>query len=153
MTVCVASQLMEVDCAGPYAAKQRRERRLRAAWKHEQLSVAMALAGAQHHSAPRSTGPETNEAPRGQDTAKAAGRRPDEPVEPGAQWVDAALSERAAEVPSLVYLPDQWSEVLLDSPAVRFLAKKRKEEEEKERERTLRSLMRRVRSRSALGSS
>ena len=33
------------------AAKRRRERRLRSAWRHEQLSVAMALAGAAHHSA------------------------------------------------------------------------------------------------------
>ena len=33
------------------AAKRRRERRLRSAWRHEQLSVAMALAAVAHHSA------------------------------------------------------------------------------------------------------
>ena len=33
-------------------AMRRRERRLRAAWRHEQLSVRMALAAAQHHSTP-----------------------------------------------------------------------------------------------------
>ena len=33
------------------AAVRRRERRLRSAWRHEQLSVAMALAAAAHHSA------------------------------------------------------------------------------------------------------
>ena len=87
----------------------------------------MALAEVLHHSG--DVGSEQHVAPRGQKTASAAGRRPDELVEPGAQWVDAALSYTAAEVPSLVYLPDQWSEVLLDSPVVRFLAKKRKEKE------------------------
>ena len=54
------------------AAKRRRERRLRAAWRHEQRSVRIALAAAQHHSAPRSAGPETHNAPRGQTTARAA---------------------------------------------------------------------------------
>ena len=54
------------------AAKRRRERRLRAAWRHEQLSVRMALAAAQHHSAPKCAGPEKHEAPRGQTTARAA---------------------------------------------------------------------------------
>ena len=53
------------------AAKRRRERRLRADWRHEQLSVRMALAAAQHHSAPKCAGPETHEAPRGQTTAAA----------------------------------------------------------------------------------
>ena len=33
------------------AAVRRRERRLRSAWRHEQFSVAMALAAAAHHSA------------------------------------------------------------------------------------------------------
>ena len=45
---------------------------MRAAWRHEQLSVRMALAAAQHHSAPKCAGPETHEAPRGQMTARAA---------------------------------------------------------------------------------
>ena len=45
---------------------------MRAAWRHEQLSVRMALAAAQHHSAPKCAGPETYVAPRGQTTARAA---------------------------------------------------------------------------------
>ena len=56
---------MEYDREGTSsAAKRRRERRLRAAWRHEQLSVRMALAAAQHHSAPKCAGPETHEAHR-----------------------------------------------------------------------------------------
>ena len=51
------------------AAKRRRERRLRSAWRHEQLSVAMAVAAALHHSAQRGAGPATYSAPRGQKTA------------------------------------------------------------------------------------
>ena len=51
------------------AAKRRRERRLRSAWRHEQLSVAMAVAAALHHSAQRGAGPATYSAPRGQTTA------------------------------------------------------------------------------------
>ena len=45
---------------------------MRAAWRHEQLSVRMPLAAAQHHSAPKCAGPEKHEAPRGQTTARAA---------------------------------------------------------------------------------
>ena len=45
------------DCG---AARRRRERRLRSAWWHEQLSFAMALAAAAHHSA------QPNAAQRGQ---------------------------------------------------------------------------------------
>ena len=46
------------------AARRQRERRLRSAWRHEQLSVAMALAAASHHSvqqygAPRGQKPAT----------------------------------------------------------------------------------------------
>ena len=51
------------------AAKRRRERRLRSAWRHEQLSVAMAVAAALHHSAQRGARPATYSAPRGQKTA------------------------------------------------------------------------------------
>ena len=51
------------------AAKRRRERRLRSAWRHEQLSVAMAVAAALHHSAQRGAGPASSSAPRGQKTA------------------------------------------------------------------------------------
>ena len=56
--------------------QRRRERRLRGAWRHEQLSVKVALAAAQHHSAPKRAVPRTHEALRVQTTATAAGKRP-----------------------------------------------------------------------------
>ena len=48
---------------------------MRAAWRHEQLSVRMALTAAQHHSAPKCSGLETHEAHTGQTTSRAAGKR------------------------------------------------------------------------------
>ena len=53
------------------AARRRRERRLRAQWRHEQQTVAMALAAATHHSAQRGEWRDLYEAPRGQRTASA----------------------------------------------------------------------------------
>ena len=53
------------------SARRRRERRLRAQWRHEQQTVAMALAAATHHSAQRGEWRDLNEAPRGQRTASA----------------------------------------------------------------------------------
>ena len=53
------------------SARRRRERRLRAQWRHEQQTVAMALAVATHHSAQRGEWGDLNEAPRGQRTASA----------------------------------------------------------------------------------
>ena len=49
------------------AAKRRRDRRLRMHWRHEQLTLQMALAAALHHS--RDVGPVTNNALRSQRTA------------------------------------------------------------------------------------
>ena len=63
--VTLAVTMADGDRAVTSAAKRRRERRLRAAWKHEQLSVAMALAAATHHSAPRSECRVPNDAIRG----------------------------------------------------------------------------------------
>ena len=51
------------------AAKRRRDRRLRMHWRHEQLTLRMALAAALHHS--RDVGPVTYNALRSQKTAKA----------------------------------------------------------------------------------
>ena len=48
----------------------RRERRLRAQWRHEQQSIAMALAAAQHHSAPKSAGPVLQNVLRNQNTVR-----------------------------------------------------------------------------------
>ena len=81
------------------AAKRRRETRLRAAWRHEQLSVRMALAAAQHHSAPKCAGPETHVAPRGQTKARAAA---------GAQHFSLDLDEAPAAGGSR---PDRLTEV------------------------------------------
>ena len=108
----------------------------------------MALAEATHHAAPR--GPQTARAqeeveretynvPRHQNTPP-LGTRPGLPSEPERQWVDAALSHRAAGVPSLETLPVRAWEGL-DSSTVRFLAKKWKEEEE-EKERVQRERQR-----------
>ena len=52
------------------SARRRRERRLRAQWRHEQQSIAMALAAAQHHSAPKSAGPVSHNVLRNQNTAR-----------------------------------------------------------------------------------
>ena len=54
---------------GSRAAKRRRGRRLRMHWRHEQLTLQMALAAALHHS--RDVGPVTYNAPRSQRTANA----------------------------------------------------------------------------------
>ena len=51
------------------AAKRRRDRRLRMHWRHEQLTLQMALAAALHHS--RDVGPVTYNALRSQQTARA----------------------------------------------------------------------------------
>ena len=87
------------------AGRRRRERRLRSAWRHEQLSVAMALAAAAHHSVQpnatlrrqktgtRASGEEVHEA----DDALRGLRRPPPEVQPGV-LEDPALqlgSERA----------------------------------------------------------
>ena len=54
---------------GSGAAKRRRDRRLRMHWRHEQLTLQMALAAALHHS--RDVGPVTYNALRSQKTARA----------------------------------------------------------------------------------
>ena len=98
---------MEVDCDGASAAKRRRERRLRQFLRHERLSVAMALAAAQRHSAPKSAGPETYEAPRRQNTAK-AGRRPGVLEDPEPQVGAVTVGYVAAPGPLLVVAVAGW---------------------------------------------
>ena len=53
------------------AAKRRRDRRLRMRWRHEQLTLQVALAAALHHG--RDVGPVTNNALRSHRTARAGG--------------------------------------------------------------------------------
>ena len=107
---------------GSVAAKRRRDRRLRMHWRHEQLTLQMALAAALHHS--RDVGPvtyndlrsqktaraeATNTAPRSQTTSVAGdtkffwqfdevlgGTRPDHTVE---QIVDTVLFAPSLDVP------------------------------------------------------
>ena len=68
------------------AARRRRERRLRQHWRHEQLTLRMALATFQHHSAPR--GQRTARAREGGSETKntAEDRRTPPPEEPGTQY-------------------------------------------------------------------
>ena len=114
-------------------AKQRRERRLRQFLRHERLSVAMALAAAQHHSAPKSAGPETYEALRGQNTAK-AGRRPGVLKDPEPQGRAGTDGYVAAPVPLLVVASLAGGDEV-DATTVSFLLRKalalKEEEEEK----------------------
>ena len=71
------------------AAKRRRERRLRQWQRHERMTVAMALAEATHHSAPRS-----------QNTPH-AGARPGILAEPGPQRSDRSLWRSVDDLPTL----------------------------------------------------
>ena len=107
-----AADMMNVDGATG-AARRRRERSLRSAWRHEQLSVAVALAAATHHSAQQYGAPrsqktttrateveehEKNEAPRRLEPPP-PGERPGLPLEHGPQRV-IALCDTPQEPPS-----------------------------------------------------
>ena len=90
------------------AAKRRHERRLRQWHRHERMTVAMALAEATHHAAPR--GPKTARAgevehaahygPRAQETPP-PGARPGILAEPGLQRSDRIVRRSSGEVPLL----------------------------------------------------
>ena len=107
-----AADMMNVDGATG-AARRRRERSLRSSWRHEQLSVAVALAAATHHSAQQYGAPrsqktatrateveehEKNEAPRRLEPPP-PGERPGLPLEHGPQRV-IALCDTPQEPPS-----------------------------------------------------
>ena len=67
-----SSPVVDVSVHGDHgsgAAKRRRDRRLRMHWRHEQLTLQMALAAALHHS--RDVGPVSYNALRSQRTARA----------------------------------------------------------------------------------
>ena len=70
-----AIAMLLYDDHGGGAAKRRRDRRLRMHWRHEQLTLQMALAAAIHYS--RDVGPASYNAPRSQRTAR-AGREEEE---------------------------------------------------------------------------
>ena len=58
--------IMAAFDSGTFAAKRRRERRLRSWWRHARMSIAAVLATASHHSYPKVD--TKNDAPRGQKT-------------------------------------------------------------------------------------
>ena len=71
-----------VDIAAGAARRRRTERRLRAYLRYARMTVAMALAEASHHTAPR--GQRTARA-RGWVLEEVHGRVPEEPTPPGAR--------------------------------------------------------------------
>ena len=138
------------DREGASAAKRRRERRLRQFLRHERLSVAMALAAAKHHSAPKSAGPESYEALRGQNTAK-AGKRPSVLTEPEPQGAAVTVGYVAAPGPLLVVASLAGGDEV-DVTTVSYLLKAalvlKKEEEERKvqerKERVMRDIHRKI---------
>ena len=138
------------------AAKRRRERRLRCHWKHECLSVRMAVAAARHHSS-GSEGVEgvTYVAPR-RPKPPLPGKRPGLPPEPAPQVRAATVGYVAAAGPLLVP-PVLGGGDTLDDATVSFLlaqsllerqelqemvaAAKRREEVRLEREEAVREVL------------
>ena len=121
------------DGAGTSSARRRRERRLHSWAKHERMTVAIALAEALHHSAPKVRAEPYN-APQSQMTARAAGTRPGGLQDPEPQGRAVTVGNVAAPVPSLAgpLLAGAASEAV-DSSSLRFLTaaalRKLKEEE------------------------
>ena len=142
------------DCGT--SARRRRERRLRSAWRHEQLSVAMALAAATHNSAQPNAAlrgqkmgngaseeevHETNDALRGLKRPH-PGERPGNLAEPGPQRSDRSLRHSSGNAPLLVVATlaaaaaDGVDAATLAFLTVCVLEDRRKEEqEEKEKEK------------------
>ena len=137
--------MADVEHAG--AAKRRRERRLRQWHRHERMTVAMAVAEATHHSAPRRQKTATaireveeqatHDGLRAQ-TAPPPGMRPGILPEPGPQRSDRCLRRSAGDTP-LLAVPSLAGGDGADDAAVAFLVRqtllereeeKRKEEEE-----------------------
>ena len=131
--------MADVEHAG--AAKRRRERRLRQWHRHERMTVAMAVAEATHHSAPRRQKTATaireveEQATHGglrAQTAPPPGMRPGILPEPGPQRSDRCLRRSARNTP-LLAMPSLAGGDGADDTAVAFLVRreeKRKEEEE-----------------------
>ena len=125
---------------------RRRQRRLRQWHRHERMTVAMALAEATHHAAPR--GRKTARAGEGveheqHDGLRALkpplpGVRPGSLFDPGPQRSDRTVRHSAGDTPLLV-VPALRGDDGVDGTTLRFLLeqnlslKKKQEEEEKER--------------------
>ena len=112
-------------------------RRPRAARRHEQLSIAMAVAAVSHHSAPRSERPGKKKALRGQKTATEGGHRSGVLTEPEPHGRGASTDGYvAAPVPSLaVPLLACAAGEVVDSSSLQYLtaaALRQREEGKKE---------------------
>ena len=108
----------------PGSTRRRRERRLRSILRHERQTVAMELAAALHHSG---GGREKYVGRRARKTAS-SGTRPRVLKDPGARWVDAALSHRAACAPSVAMpsLTDAGGEAVDRGPFLALKEEKRR---------------------------
>ena len=165
-TQAVASLLMAArDVGGGTASARRwRERRQRS-WRHEQLSVAAALASARHHSAApgvvsrheaqqHEVEQDTYDGLRAQNTPP-AGSRPGVLQDPGPPWVEAVtVGYVAAGAPSLVVAPVAAHDEL-DTAFVQYLLQQsllaraeeeeaREQEEDKRREEAVVTRMQRL---------
>ena len=133
--------MADVEHAG--AAMRRRQRRLRQWHRHERMTVAMALAEATHHAAPR--GPKTARAGEGVEHEQHVGLRALKPPLPGVrpgslfdsgpQRSDRTVRHSAGDTPFLV-VPALRGHDGVDGTTLRFLVKKaldRQKEEEKVR--------------------
>ena len=145
---------------GEGSARRRRERRLRAWWRHEQASVSAAVVSALHHSC--DVGPVLYEALRGHkkttegeveehethaglraQTAPPPGKRPGILPEPGPQRSDRTVRRSSGDSLPTLALPSLAGSAgeAVDSSALRFVtaraleAKRKEEEEEEEEER------------------
>ena len=85
---------------GTSSARRRRERRLRSWLRHERMTVAMALAEAHHHSAPK-VGAFSHVVPRELKTASAVAARPGCLQDPEPQGRAVTVGYVAAPVPSV----------------------------------------------------
>ena len=113
---------------------RRRQRRMRSWWRHEQVSIAAAVATALHHSAQRGGG--VARRPTGTEDSGNKGTRPGVLKDPQPQLLDAVLAYRAAGEPSVATpLLAALAAEGIDSSSLRFLTasalKARREEEEK----------------------
>ena len=131
------SPWLNATAAASGVPRRRRERRLRAALRHEQQTVAMVLSAALHHSA--QVGADVlYAAPRSQKTDRTAGRRPGVPKEPEPPWVleHAVCPCSGAPLLGVPSLADPSAEAS-DRRTLRFLLTKalalQKKEEDEER--------------------
>ena len=121
--------MVDRDVGGAGSALRRRERRLRSWWRHEQRSVAAALATVTHHSSQVGT---KNDGLRAQKTVTSAGGKRPAPLEEVAgpqDAVDYVAVARPLGSPPLVQGGDG-----VDGTTLRWVALKQKQIEEEKKE-------------------